>query len=119
MKSLLLSLCLVAALAGCATATVGAEFQSGNLSKLQPGTTTLQQATELLGTAPQKSSIEAGEQVYQWLFVRSHANTFVSSTQTSVQSAVLVFDANGKLRGIRRLQGISLPSEDAQRLLVK
>lgn len=101
---------LIAALTGCATATIGTPFPSSNVSLLRVGLSTTEEARSLLGEPQQVSTNELGEQWYLWQYIRSDATAGFASTnvRTQHQQAMLVFDQGGRL--LRAQQLINVPS---------
>lgn len=106
------------AMAGCATSTSGNNFNDANLTQLQPGVTTLDDAVKLLGTPPNSSQIgQSGAIGYNWVFVEAKANGFTSKSSVSTKSAMLIFGTDGKFLRILRLSNIVLSEADQARLM--
>ena len=103
-------LAALATLAACATATIGKPFPAGNVALLRTGMSTTADARSLLGEPFQVQTIQTGEQIYIWQFIRSHAKSgFVSTNvQTTQQQATLVFGVDGRL--LRAQQLINVPA---------
>ncbi len=101
---------LVAALAGCATSTIGKPFPAENVAQLRTGVSTTAQARALLGEPWQVQTNAAGEQLYLWQYIRSDATSGLVSTNvtTNTQQAALVFSADGRLLRVQNL--INVPS---------
>lgn len=99
-----------ATLVACATATIGQPFPAGNVALLRTGMSTTADARSLLGEPGQVQTNEAGEQLYIWQYISSHATSGFASTnvQTTQQQAALVFGADGRL--LRAQQLINVPS---------
>lgn len=113
MKMLTAAALLALALtAGCAT--VGTDFADSKLPQLQPGTTTLAQATELLGAQPKQTvRHDNGSVTYIWQYVSASA-VGVSTNK----SASLIFGADGKLVRVGQLVNVPLADSDRERLRV-
>ncbi len=115
MKLITVLLVLAAIMAGCATATVGADFDGSKLPALQPGVTTFEQAVVLLGRKPNTTTAgQSGALGHQWVYVRSDAAAGSVTTQT--KSAMLVFNVDGTFQRLLSVQGIDLAQQDRQRL---
>lgn len=79
----------IALLAGCAS--TGNNFNADNLARLEPGITTVAQASELLGAKPtQTINRPDGKKGVVWQYVSSKA-----FSGTDIKQAVLLFDAQG------------------------
>ena len=103
---------LVVHLQGCATATIGKPFPAGNVALLRTGISTTADARSLLGEPGQVQTNEAGEQLYIWQYISSHATSGFASTnvQTTQQQAALVFGADGRLLRAQQLINAPAPS---------
>lgn len=76
-------------LVGCAS--TGSKFNADNLAKLEPGITTVTEASELLGAKPtQTINREDGKQGVVWQYVNTTA-----FSGTEIKQAVLLFDEQG------------------------
>lgn len=102
---------LVAALAGCATATVGKPFPANNVAQLREGVSTTADARSLLGEPWQVQTNGAGEQLLIWQYVRSDARSGLVSmnVETSTQQAALVFGGDGRLVRVHNLINVPAP----------
>lgn len=79
----------IALLAGCAS--TGNNFNAGNLARLEPGITTVAQASELLGAEPaQTINRPDGKRGVVWQYVNTTA-----FSGTEIKQAVLLFDEQG------------------------
>lgn len=105
----------LAVVAGCATATIGSEFNARGLVNLKPGSTTFGEATALLGRGPDRTMTgQSGALGHTWSFIRADASpTGVNSTNRSV---TLVFNVDGTFQRVLQLQGIELSPEERTRL---
>lgn len=80
---IILSILVAIVLSGCAS--VGENFQDGNLNRLQPGITTEQQAISLLGAKPIARKFEAdGSSILKWEYV--HGNGFTRPRAKMVEA---------------------------------
>ncbi len=78
-----------ALLVGCAS--TGNNFNADNLAKLEPGITTVAEASELLGAKPtQTINRSDGKRGVVWQYVNSTA-----FAGTDIKQAVLLFDEQG------------------------
>lgn len=76
-------------LVGCAS--TGNNFNADSLAKLEPGITTVAQASDLLGAKPTQTINRAdGKQGVVWQYVNTTA-----FTGTDIKQAVLLFDEQG------------------------
>ncbi len=87
----LVILAAIAVLSGCATA--GNKFDIAAVDHLQPGVSTIQDATTLLGPYQSQSVNSKGFHVYGWAYAR--VNGF--SGRSESQAVTLVFGPDGKL----------------------
>lgn len=101
-----------------AKASFGTDFTDTNLPKLEVGKTTLPEAVALLGTEPTSSAAgRSGAMGYTWQFVNAKTGMFSGKVSSNAKSVTLVFSTDGTFQRILRIQGITLPAADAQRLM--
>ncbi|MDR1890134.1 MAG: hypothetical protein LBQ81_12280 [Zoogloeaceae bacterium] len=121
MNRLIPLLCSLFLLAACATATIGTDFNDAALSTFEIGATTFAEARAALGTPESSALTPKGNWLHRWAYVRSDANAWGWSVQTTARRklVVLVFDGDEKLLGIAQLDGIDLSAADRKRLAAK
>jgi hypothetical protein len=119
MKRILMAAGLVILLCA-ATATTGRDFNDAALPQLQIGRTTLAEATSLLGAPPAVTeSAPSGAVVHVWTFASGKASFWSGRVSSTSKSVTLVFNADGTLQRIGKLQGIQLSAADLDRLMTK
>lgn len=116
MKPFVVILLSFAFFAGCATSTIGHDFNAANIPMLHVDKTTLAEAKSLLGQPYQYVTRKDGTMVYIWHYIRSDATFGKLSTQA--KDAKLIFNQDDVFIGILGLYGIALQPEDRQRLRV-
>lgn len=108
---------LVLTLMGCATATHGNDFVAVNVAQMQPGRSTIGDASRLLGRAPDVSHVGQGGVVQTWTFISSSANGFTGRVETTSKSLTLMFGQDGVFQRLVSAQNVPLKAADQVRLI--
>ncbi len=87
---------LVMALAGCATANTGRQYDASLVSQLKIGTTTQAQARDMFGKPALVEHRSNGNTVLAYSYEHYHSDGFLS-TSGSAQTLLLKFDPSGTL----------------------
>jgi outer membrane protein assembly factor BamE (lipoprotein component of BamABCDE complex) len=91
-------------LSGCATATIGADFDSTKLAQLERGKTTVPQASALLGRTPDTTLAGAsGALAHTWRYIESTAT--LGRVSSANKSAMLIFNTDGTFQRVMQLTG--------------
>lgn len=103
-------LALAALLAACATG--GRSFAVDRVAELQPGRTTLPEATAILGEPEQVIANDQGVTAAQWLHVLANGWT----GHVGTQQLVVHFGPDGRMKRVYSYQGVPLSEADRRRL---
>ena len=112
MTSIKTIIVLAALVAGCATS--GRDFSAAALQGMQPGITTVDDASALLGGAPMQTVRHDNGLVSQrWRYIAAGPVGVVAN-----RSVTLIFDAAGKLVRVGHLINVPISEADRVRLRV-
>lgn len=109
MKNPIILLVFFISLAGCATS--GNKFDHSGVSKLQPGQTTLDDATSYFRAQPYQVVRRDDGLIYaSWVY------TFATSSRAKVESIGLLFGADRVLMRLVNFQNVDVSDADLERL---
>ena len=112
MKTIATLIACVALLLGCAT--LGRDFSAAALQRMQPGVTTLADASALLGGAPMQTvRHDSGQVTQRWQYIAAGPVGVVAN-----KSVTLIFDAAGRLVRVGHLINVPVSEADRVRLRV-
>lgn len=114
-----IAMALLLALVLCAAkAVIGQDFDATQLTRLEVGRSTVEDATHLLGVPPTTTVAgKSGAIGYQWDYIATSASMWTGKVRSSSKSVLLVFNQDGTFQRILRMQGVTLPPDDLRRLM--